>query len=79
MLPVLDYGGLSTDEAALAADVLDEWRALASAERNDRLQVAPTRQVPPLLKLLATTPRVPGHSTTGPSTGGNTVSSKRPG
>ncbi|GCD40201.1 hypothetical protein OEIGOIKO_08058 [Streptomyces chrestomyceticus JCM 4735] len=52
MLPVLDYGGLSTDEAALAADVLDEWRALASAERNDRLQVAPTRQVPPLLKLL---------------------------
>ncbi|RSO45482.1 hypothetical protein DMH15_08450 [Streptomyces sp. WAC 06725] len=52
MLPVLDYGGLSTDEAALAADVLDEWRALAAAERNDRLQVAPTRQVPPLLKLL---------------------------
>ncbi|MBN0042933.1 hypothetical protein JS756_02130 [Streptomyces actuosus] len=51
-LPVLDYGGLSTDEAALAADVLDEWRALAAAERKDRLQVAPTRQVPPLLKLL---------------------------
>ncbi|MFJ9707322.1 hypothetical protein [Streptomyces sp. NPDC101234] len=51
-LPVLDYGGLSTDEAALAADVLDEWRALATAEPKDRLQVAPTRQVPPLLKLL---------------------------
>ncbi|QFR03057.1 hypothetical protein F9278_37375 [Streptomyces phaeolivaceus] len=52
MLPVLDYGGLSTDEAALAADALDEWRALAATERKDRLQVAPTRQVPPLLKLL---------------------------
>ncbi|MFF7034036.1 MULTISPECIES: ATP-binding protein [Streptomyces] len=52
MVPVLDYGGLSTDEAALAADALGEWRALAAAERKDRLQVAPTRQVPPLLKLL---------------------------
>ncbi|WP_374985372.1 hypothetical protein [Streptomyces fradiae] len=52
MLPVLDYGGLSTDEAALAADALDEWRTLAAADRKDRLQVAPTRQVPPLLKLL---------------------------
>nr|WP_258049689.1 hypothetical protein [Streptomyces finlayi] len=51
-LPVLDYGGLSTDEAALAAEALDEWRALAAVERKDRLQVAPTRQVPPLLKLL---------------------------
>jgi hypothetical protein len=51
-LPVLDYGTLSTDEAALAADALDEWRALAAAEPKDRLQVAPTRQVPPLLKLL---------------------------
>ncbi|MFF7158859.1 hypothetical protein [Streptomyces sp. NPDC008139] len=51
-LPALDYGSLSTDEAALAADALEEWRALAAAERNDRLQVAPTRQVPPLLKLL---------------------------
>ncbi|MFI7319097.1 hypothetical protein [Streptomyces venezuelae] len=51
-LPILDYGGLSTDEAALAASALDEWRALAAAERKDRLQVAPTRQVPPLLKLL---------------------------
>ncbi|MGW2050854.1 hypothetical protein ACWCPF_37645 [Streptomyces sp. NPDC001858] len=51
-LPVLDYGGLSTDEAALAADALDEWRALAAAEPKDRLQVAPTKQVPPLLKLL---------------------------
>ncbi|MFI2030140.1 hypothetical protein [Streptomyces buecherae] len=52
MLPVLDYGGLSTEEAALAADTLDEWRTLAAADRKDRLQVAPTRQVPPLLKLL---------------------------
>ncbi|MEV7158801.1 hypothetical protein AB0N77_29965 [Streptomyces misionensis] len=52
MVPVLDYGGLSTDEAALAADALDEWRALAATDRKDRLQVAPTRQVPPLLKLL---------------------------
>lgn len=52
MVPVLDYGGLSTDQAALAADALDEWRALAVTERKDRLQVAPTRQVPPLLKLL---------------------------
>ncbi|MEV6424827.1 hypothetical protein [Streptomyces sp. NPDC051662] len=51
-LPLLDYGGLSTDEAALTADTLDEWRALAAAEPKDRLQVAPTRQVPPLLKLL---------------------------
>ncbi|KUF16645.1 hypothetical protein [Streptomyces silvensis] len=51
-LPVLDYGDLSTDEAALAADALDEWRALAATERKDRLQVAPTKQVPPLLKLL---------------------------
>ncbi|MER5347858.1 hypothetical protein ABT030_47950 [Streptomyces mirabilis] len=51
-LSVLDYGGLSNDEAALAADALDEWRALAAAERKGRLQVAPTRQVPPLLKLL---------------------------
>ncbi|MEU8746803.1 hypothetical protein AB0C39_24465 [Streptomyces parvulus] len=51
-VPVLDYGSLSTDEAGLAADALDEWRALSAAERKDRLQVAPTRQVPPLLKLL---------------------------
>ncbi|MGW4274518.1 hypothetical protein ACWEGQ_19650 [Streptomyces seoulensis] len=51
-VPVLDYGGLSTDEAALAADALDEWRALAAAEPKDRLHVAPTKQVPPLLKLL---------------------------
>ncbi|MFJ6125493.1 hypothetical protein ACIQKE_10415 [Streptomyces griseoviridis] len=51
-LPVLEYGALSTDEAALAADALEEWRALGAAERKDRLQVAPTRQVPPLLKLL---------------------------
>lgn len=51
-IPILDYGDLSPDEAALAADNLDEWRALGAIEPKDRLQVAPTRQVPPLLKLL---------------------------
>lgn len=51
-IPILDYGDLSPDEAALAADNLNEWRALGALEPKDRLQVAPTRQVPPLLKLL---------------------------
>ncbi|MFD9427284.1 MULTISPECIES: hypothetical protein [unclassified Streptomyces] len=51
-LPVLDYSDLSPDEAALAADALDEWRVLGATEPKDRLQVAPTRRVPPLLKLL---------------------------
>ncbi|MBB1242361.1 hypothetical protein GL263_02035 [Streptomyces durbertensis] len=51
-LPVLDYGGLSSDEAALAADALDEWRALAATERNDRLEVSARRQLLPALKLL---------------------------
>ncbi|MFI9263389.1 hypothetical protein ACIG5C_03305 [Streptomyces werraensis] len=51
-VPVLDYGGLSSEEAALAADVLEEWRELGTAEPRERLQVAPTRRVPPLLKLL---------------------------
>ncbi|WP_328409965.1 hypothetical protein OG542_09710 [Streptomyces violaceus] len=51
-IPVLDYSALSTDEAALAADALDEWRVLSATEPKDRLQVAPTRRVPPLLKLL---------------------------
>lgn len=51
-VPVLDYQDLSTDEAALAADVLDEWRALAAAEPKDRLEVSAKRQVPPLLKIL---------------------------
>ncbi|MCT7351020.1 hypothetical protein N4P33_02345 [Streptomyces sp. 15-116A] len=51
-LPVLDYSSLSTDEAALAADALDEWRILAAAEPNDRLEVSAKRQLLPALKLL---------------------------
>ncbi|MEU0270855.1 hypothetical protein [Streptomyces sp. NPDC006307] len=51
-IPVLDYSGLSTEEAGLAADALDEWRALAATEPKDRLDVAAKRQLPPLLKLL---------------------------
>ncbi|MEU6350344.1 hypothetical protein ABZ896_13575 [Streptomyces sp. NPDC047072] len=51
-LPVLDYGTLSSDEAAQAADVLDAWRELGATEPKDRLGVAASRQVPPLLKLL---------------------------
>jgi hypothetical protein len=51
-VPVLDYSALSTDEAALAADALDEWRVMGTTEPKDRLQVAHTRRVPPLLKLL---------------------------
>ncbi|MEV5342105.1 hypothetical protein AB0K93_27030 [Streptomyces sp. NPDC052676] len=52
LLPALDYGALSSDEAALAADALDEWRELAATEPKDRLAVSAKRQVPPLLKLL---------------------------
>ncbi|MGV9760244.1 hypothetical protein ACWDUC_31110 [Streptomyces tricolor] len=52
VIPVLDYSALSTDEAALAADALDEWRELAATEPKDRLTVSPRRQLPPLLKLL---------------------------
>ncbi|WP_327190766.1 hypothetical protein [Streptomyces xinghaiensis] len=51
-LPVLDYGALSTDEAALAADALDGWRGLGATEPKDRLEVSGRRQLPPLLKLL---------------------------
>ncbi|MFF7333662.1 hypothetical protein [Streptomyces sp. NPDC008150] len=51
-IPVLDYSALSTDEAALAADALDEWRLMGATEPKDRLHVAYTRRVPPLLKLL---------------------------
>ncbi|MGV9320214.1 hypothetical protein [Streptomyces sp. NPDC003660] len=51
-VPVLDYSALSTDEAALAADALDEWRLMGTTEPKDRLHVAHTRRVPPLLKLL---------------------------
>ncbi|OKJ62210.1 hypothetical protein AMK27_15190 [Streptomyces sp. CB02009] len=51
-IPILDYSALSTDEAALAADVLDEWRVLGATEPKDRLDVSARRQLPPLLKLL---------------------------
>lgn len=51
-IPILDYSTLSTDEAALAADVLDEWRVLGATEPKDRLDVSAKRQLPPLLKLL---------------------------
>ncbi|MGW8326426.1 hypothetical protein ACWGLE_00810 [Streptomyces sp. NPDC055897] len=51
-IPILDYSTLSTDEAALAADVLDEWRVLGTTEPKDRLDVSARRQLPPLLKLL---------------------------
>lgn len=51
-LPILDYGALSTDEAALAADALDGWRELGATEPKDRLEVSGRRQLPPLLKLL---------------------------
>ncbi|WP_282695942.1 hypothetical protein [Streptomyces sp. CC208A] len=51
-IPALDYSALSTDEAALAADVLDEWRELGATEPKDRLDVSARRQLPPLLKLL---------------------------
>ncbi|NXY93124.1 hypothetical protein HYE82_01540 [Streptomyces sp. BR123] len=51
-LPVLDYASLSTDEAALAADALDEWRELSATEPKDRLEVSARRQLLPALKLL---------------------------
>ncbi|WP_328369091.1 hypothetical protein OG800_43010 [Streptomyces sp. NBC_00445] len=51
-IPVLDYSALSTDEAALAADSLDEWRLMGTTEPKDRPHVAHTKRVPPLLKLL---------------------------
>lgn len=51
-IPVLDYSTLSTDEAALAADALDEWRELGATEPKDRLEVSARRQLLPALKLL---------------------------
>ncbi|WP_217142387.1 hypothetical protein [Streptomyces sp. AC627_RSS907] len=51
-LPVLDYSALSTEEAALAADALDEWRELTATEPKDRLEVSARRQLLPALKLL---------------------------
>jgi hypothetical protein len=51
-IPVLDYGSLSSDEAALAADALHEWCELADTEPKDRLDVSARRQLLPALKLL---------------------------
>ncbi|MGW0120186.1 hypothetical protein [Streptomyces sp. NPDC003327] len=51
-VPVLEYGALSTDEAALAADALEEWRELGATEPKDRLEVSARRQLLPALKLL---------------------------
>ncbi|MGW5971721.1 hypothetical protein [Streptomyces sp. NPDC055185] len=51
-IPVLDYGNLSSDEAALAADALNEWRELGATEPKDRLDISARRQLLPALKLL---------------------------
>ncbi|PWG12322.1 hypothetical protein DF268_17150 [Streptomyces sp. V2] len=51
-LDVLDYGHLSSDEAALAADALDEWRKVGAAERKDRNNAPVKQQVLAALKLL---------------------------
>ncbi|MFJ2782005.1 MULTISPECIES: hypothetical protein [unclassified Kitasatospora] len=51
-IPILDYSALSTDEAALAADAVEEWRELGATEPKDRLEVSARRQLLPALKLL---------------------------
>ncbi|MFC7891538.1 hypothetical protein [Streptomyces sp. NPDC057381] len=51
-VPVLDYSNLSSDEAALTADALDEWRELGATEPKDRLDISARRQLLPALKLL---------------------------
>ncbi|MEU7041114.1 hypothetical protein AB0A77_08635 [Streptomyces varsoviensis] len=51
-VPVLDYGGLSSDEATLAADALDDWRELGATESKDRPNISPRRKLLPALKLL---------------------------
>lgn len=51
-IPVLDYGNLSSDEATLAADALNEWRELGATEPKDRLDISARRQLLPALKLL---------------------------
>ncbi|MEV7503785.1 hypothetical protein [Streptomyces sp. NPDC093018] len=52
VVPVLDYGTLSSDEATLVADVLDIWRELGATEPKDRHNIPVRRQLPPILKLL---------------------------
>lgn len=51
-VPVLDYGNLSSEEAALAADALNEWRELGAAEPKDRPNISARRKLLPALKLL---------------------------
>ncbi|AXG76631.1 hypothetical protein [Streptomyces paludis] len=51
-VPVLDYGNLSSDEAALAADALNDWRELGATEPKDRPNASARRQLLPALKLL---------------------------
>lgn len=51
-VPVLDYGTLSPDEAAQAADALEAWRELGATEPKDRLEVSGRRQLVPALRLL---------------------------
>ncbi|WP_329172525.1 hypothetical protein OG754_10910 [Streptomyces decoyicus] len=51
-VPVLDYGNLSSDEAALAADALHDWRELGATEPKDRPNVSVRRKLLPALKLL---------------------------
>ncbi|MFD5656531.1 hypothetical protein [Streptomyces hirsutus] len=48
---VLDYRTLSSDEAALAADALSDWRALGATEQKDRGNISRFRLLP-ALKLL---------------------------
>lgn len=51
-LPALDYGHLSSDEAALVADALDDWRELGATDPKDRPNISAKRQLLPALKLL---------------------------
>ncbi|MFI6346129.1 hypothetical protein [Streptomyces sp. NPDC050560] len=51
-VPILDYGQLSSDEAALAADALHEWRELGAAEPKDRSGVDVEVRLLSALKLL---------------------------
>ncbi|MGA5201120.1 hypothetical protein [Streptomyces variegatus] len=50
-LDVLEYASLSSDEAALAADALSEWRALGVTEQKDRGSISRFKLLP-ALKLL---------------------------
>ncbi|GAA2266616.1 hypothetical protein GCM10010232_68750 [Streptomyces amakusaensis] len=49
---VLDYGNLSSDEAALAADALNDWRELGATDSKDRPNIPARRKLLPALKLL---------------------------